>query len=382
MIQPSPNGHGRDIRVLIVDDSPLAVEILRRMLATAPEMVVAGVAGNGVEALKLIPEVRPDVVCTDLHMPKMSGLDMIREVMTRYPLPILVISVSVQEDQKQNIFQMLEAGALDILAKPRGGLQSDFDVTAHDLVTKVRILSGVKVIGRRRAAAGAAARPPSLARLAAAPPRIIGIGASTGGPQALENVLHHLSADFPLPLVCVQHIALGFMGGLVAWLAGRCHIPVRTAQEGAHPLAGTAYFPPDDRHLEIDDAGTFRCSDAVATAGHRPSVDLAFSSLARHYGGAAVGVLLTGMGVDGAQGMLDIARAGGLTIAQDEQSSVVFGMPKRAIELGGARQVLPLDQIGPALGELGDGHVSEAAARAHASEPQRQEARWTGNPKP
>lgn len=339
------------IRVLLVDDSPLSVEIIRRMLASAPEIQVVGTAGNGVEALELIPQVRPDVICTDLHMPKMNGLDMIREVMARHPLPILVLSVSVQADQKHNIFQMLEAGALDILAKPRGGLQSDFGVTAHDLITKIRILSGVKVIGKRRAAGDAVAKqmPPSLAWPAAPAPRIIGIGASTGGPQALERVLGNLPVDFPLPLVCVQHIAEGFMQGLVDWLATCCRIQVRTAKEGAAPHPGTAYFPPDDRHLEVDDAGTFRCSSALPFSGHRPSVDIAFSSLARRYGAAAVGVLLTGMGLDGAQGMLDIARAGGLTIAQDEESSVVFGMPRRAIELGAAKHVLPLDQIAPAL---------------------------------
>ena len=341
---------GREIRVLLVDDSPLSIEIIRRMLATAPEIVIVGTASNGVEALKLIPQVRPDVICTDLHMPTMDGLELTREVMARHPLPILVLSVSVQAEQKHNIFEMIEAGALDILAKPRGGLQSDFGVTAHDLITKIRILSGVKVIARRRAAGDAVATrtPPSLAG-PASPPRIIGIGASTGGPQALEQVLGHLPADFPLPLVCVQHIAEGFMQGLVGWLAGCCRIRVRTADEGAHPLAGTAYFPPDDRHLEIDDAGTFRCSSALPFGGHRPSVDIALSSLARKYRDAAVGVLLTGMGQDGAQGMLDIARARGLTIAQDEESSVVFGMPRRAIELGAARHVLPLDQIGPAL---------------------------------
>lgn len=345
---------GGDIRVLLVDDSPLSVEIIRRMLATAPEIVVVGAGKNGLHALELIPQVRPDVIVTDLHMPKMNGLEMTREVMARHPLPILVLSVSVQPEQTHNIFQMLEAGALDILAKPRGGLDSDFGVTAHDLITKIRILAGVKVIGRRPAAVAAAAKqtPPSLAGPAAPAPRIIGIGASTGGPQALDTILRHLPPDFPLPLVCVQHIAEGFMRGLVDWLATCCRIHVRTAEEGAAPQSGTAYFPPDDRHLEIDDAGVFRCSSALPFAGHRPSVDIALSSLARRYGAAAVGVLLTGMGQDGAQGMLDIARAGGLTLAQDEQSSVVFGMPRRAIELGAARYVLPLDQIGPALREL------------------------------
>ena len=364
MNQQSALGAGRDIRVLLVDDSPLSVEIIRRMLATASEIQVVGTASNGVQALELIPQVLPDVICTDLHMPKMDGVGLTREAMARHPLPILVLSVSVQAEQANNIFQMLEAGALDIMAKPRGGMEADFGVTTHDLITKIRILSGVKVIAKRRATTNALAKqtPPALAGLAAFSPRIIGIGASTGGPQALERVLGHLPADFPLPLVCVQHIAEGFMQGLVDWLATHCRIRVRTAEEGATPRSGTAYLPPDDRHLEIDDAGTFRCSNALPSGGHRPSVDLALSSLARHYGNCAVGVLLTGMGQDGAQGMLDIARAGGLTIAQDEDSSVVFGMPRRAVELGAVRHVLPLEQIAPALIRVAsDGTTGTAA---------------------
>lgn len=354
------NANSQQIRVLLVDDSPLAVELIRRMLASAPDIAVVGNAGNGAQALALIPQLRPDVICTDLHMPIMDGLELTQEVMTRDPLPILVLSVSVQAEQEHNIFCMLEAGALDILAKPRGGLESDFGVTALDLITKIRILAGVKVIRRRRSAVAAPARPlpPSLLGLVTTPPRIVGIGASTGGPQALEQVLGQLPADYPLPLLCVQHIAEGFMHGLVAWLAGCCRIRVCSAEEGVLPLAGTAYFPPDNRHLEIDDSGVFRCSSALPMAGHRPSVDVAFGSLARRHGAGAVGVLLTGMGQDGAQGLLDIARAGGLTIAQDQASSVVYGMPRRALELGAVRQVLPLEQIGPALCALaaGAGH--------------------------
>ena len=350
MSQQFANRNGHDIRVLLVDDSPLSIEIIRRMLATAPEIQVVGTASDGAEALALIPQLRPDVICTDLHMPKMDGVELTRMVMARHPLPILVLSVSVQTDQEHNIFQMIEAGALDILAKPRGGLQADFGVTAHNLITKIRIVAGVKVIGTRRTTVSdAVAKPPRLAGMVGPAPRIIGIGASTGGPQALEQILGNLPANYPLPLLCVQHIAEGFMQGMVDWLASTCRIRVRTAVEGDQPLAGTAYFPPNDRHLEIDDAGAFRCSGAIPLGGHRPSVDIAFSSLARRYGPAAVGVLLTGMGQDGAQGMRDIVRAGGLTIAQDESTSIVFGMPRCAIELGAALQVLPLDQIGPAL---------------------------------
>ena len=370
MKDATPGAAKHEIRVLLVDDSSVSIEIIRRMLATAPEIRIVGIAVNGVEALQLIPQVRPDVICTDLHMPKMNGLEMIRELMLRDPLPVLVLSVSVQSEQKDNIFQMLEAGALDILAKPHGGMEADFGGLAHDLVTKIRVLSGVKVIRRPRSANGAIPgrifpprRLPGAAR-----PQIIGIGASTGGPQALERILGSLPQSFPLPLICVQHIAEGFMQGLVDWLATHCRIRVRTAEEGTEPHAGTAYFPPNDRHLEIDASGRFRCSGALAVGGHRPSVDIALSSLARHYRDATLGVLLTGMGQDGATGMLEIARAGGTTIAQDEESSVVFGMPKRAIELGAARYVLPLVEIGPALCTMVNGKSMPAQPMANLAE--------------
>lgn len=356
------NGNGSVIKVLLVDDSPISMEIMRRMLASAPDIKVVGAARDGLDALELIPLVHPDVICTDLHMPKMDGLALTREVMARHPLPILVLSVSVQAQQQDNIFRMLEAGAVDILAKPRGGLDSDFSVIAQDLIRKIRILSGVKVIGRRGAAAAAPPLPPMVTSTPSSL-EIIGIGASTGGPQAFEKILGQLPADFPLPLLCVQHIAQGFMPGLVSWLASTSRIRVTTAIEGTPPQAGTAYFPADNRHLEIDDNGLFRCSSGLPVGGHRPSVDMAFSSLARCYGGAAAGVLLTGMGQDGAQGLADIARAGGLTIAQDEESSVVFGMPKRAIELGAARQVLPLDRIGPVVCELAAGGAARETTK-------------------
>lgn len=352
----APSKRSSDIRVLLVDDSPIALELTRRMLAGAPGVVVVGAAGDGAQALQLIPKLHPDVVCTDLHMPVMDGYQLTREIMARHPLPILVLSVSVQAEQEHNIFQALDAGALDILAKPRG-LGSDFGVMAHDLVTKIRVLSGVKVIGRRRPST-ADASAFALAWPAAA--RIIGLGASTGGPQALEMVLRQLPASYPLPLVCVQHIAAGFMQALVDWLDGCCSIRVCCAEEGLAPQPGSAYFAPDQRHIEVDDAGLLRCSAALAPGGHGPSVDVTFHSLARHYRAGAVGVLLTGMGQDGAQGMFDIMRAGGLTIAQDEQSSVVFGMPRCAIELGAARHVLALERIGPALCALAARAVSES----------------------
>ena len=252
MNAPSLRGSAKMIRVLLVDDSALSLELVSRMLAAAPDIKVVGRAHDGAQALELIEQLHPDVICTDLHMPTMDGLALTREVMVRHPLPILVLSMSVQAEQEHNIFSMLEAGALDVLAKPRGGPEANFGVIANDLITKIRVLSGVKVIGRLKTvpntAATFAAQPLSLGVTAGAL-RIIGIGASTGGPQAFEGILRQLPADFALPLVCVQHIAQGFMQGLVDWLASSCKIRVCTAQEGAEPQAGTAYFPPDDRHL-------------------------------------------------------------------------------------------------------------------------------------
>lgn len=346
----------RKIRVMLVDDSPLSLELFRRMLATDPEIELVGVALNGREALAKVEAARPDVICTDLHMPVMNGAALTRELMRTRPVPILVMSVSVQASQQDNIFAMLEAGAVDILAKPLGGLDMHFDKMAGDLLLKIKVLSGVKVV--RRPASGALAdtdagqSPGNLPRLAQMPqtaPRMICIGSSTGGPQALETILRALPREFPLPLLCVQHIAPGFMQGLVNWLANSCRIRVMMAESGMRPEAGTAYFPQEGRHLEVDQDGRLRCSALPAVGGHRPSVDLAMTSLARYCWDRAAGVLLTGMGQDGALGLLEILRAGGYTIAQDEATSVVFGMPARAVELGAARAVMPLPQIAAGL---------------------------------
>lgn len=346
-------GARRPIRVLLADDSPLALEIIGRMLGTASDIAIVAVARNGNEALELVRSAKPDVVCTDYHMPVMDGLALTRELMRTAPLPILVMSTSLQPGQKNNIFAMLDAGALDVLAKPAGGLEGDSLRLTDELIEKIRVLSGVKVFRRRPAVAAvgpalAALRIPQLAT----PPRIIGIGASTGGPQALEAILKSLPSNFPVPLVCVQHISQGFVGGLVSWLSDCCRIGVRIAEHGAIPTAGTAYFAADDRHIEVDAAGCFRLSSSRPVDGHRPSIDLAMRSLARCYGSRAMGVLLTGMGQDGAAGLLDIHRAGGFTVAQDEGTSIVYGMPRHAVELGAAGAVMPLPRIAEFLRQL------------------------------
>jgi two-component system, chemotaxis family, protein-glutamate methylesterase/glutaminase len=342
------------IRVLIVEDSLIALVILKRILTSSPQIEIVGEAHSGLEALQLIPQVQPDVICTDLHMPKMNGLAFTSEVMALYPRPILVISAFVQEEDTQQVFQLLEAGAVDIFPKPRLGLAIDNDVFRKELINRIHVLSGVKVLTKRR-------KPPRNTKKidqkglpifsfnSYPRPKIIIIGASTGGPQALYEMFTQLPSDFPIPIICVQHICVGFLQGLIDWLANSCSLQIQIARLGDTPKSGFIYFPPEQKHLELDVRGRFIFSDTPPLAGHRPSITVTFMSVAKVYKKATTGVLLTGMGRDGADGMQMIAEAGGFTIAQDEATSVVFGMPKEAIKLGAAKQILPIQAIAPTL---------------------------------
>jgi two-component system, chemotaxis family, protein-glutamate methylesterase/glutaminase len=342
------------VSVLLVDDSLIALTIMARMLSTSPDIQVVGKARSGREALELIPRLQPAVICTDLHMPDMDGLELTQEIMDRFPRPILVVSAAVQSEDAHNVFRLLEAGAVDVLPKPRGGLAADEPGVAQELIRKIKIISGVVALTRRQKNA------PSSAQLQAGPsspplpprPRIVAVGASTGGPQALRTILAQLPADFPAAILCVQHISEGFLAGLVDWLATQCALSVKIAQSGEQPRPGTIYFPQEGTHLEIDKSGRLVCSHKAPVDGHRPSVTATFKSVAEYCGDAAIGVLLTGMGSDGAQGMHEIFEAGGITIAQNEETSVVFGMPKQAIALGAVKYVLPVHKIAFMLPEF------------------------------
>jgi two-component system, chemotaxis family, protein-glutamate methylesterase/glutaminase len=352
------------IRVLLVEDSQIALVILKRILDSSPQVEVVGTARTGIEALALIPEVQPDVICTDLHMPQMDGLEFTSQVMARYPRPILVISVSVQEDDTQQVFQLLEAGAVDIFPKPHAGLIADDTVLKQALIHKIQVLSGVKVFTKRQKAAPTRSEIRRPAVSYSLPyPKLVVIGASTGGPQSLHEIFANLPSNFPLPIICIQHISFGFLQGFIDWLGKSCRLPIQIAQAGDLPQAGRIYFPPEQQHLELDMKGRFVYSTAPPVNGHRPSVNVTLESVAKRYGNATIGILLTGMGNDGAAGMQAIAQAGGFTIAQDEATSVVFGMPKEAIALGAVKQVLPIQAIAPTLLTLVRNRFSEFTAQ-------------------
>ncbi|AFZ34613.1 response regulator receiver modulated CheB methylesterase [Stanieria cyanosphaera PCC 7437] len=348
------------IKVLLVEDSPIALTILQKILATSSEITVVGTASNGIEALDLIPKLEPNVICTDLQMAKMDGLEFTKQVMAKYPKPILIISNSVQQSDTENIFELLQAGAVDVFPKPVGGQATEYEQVKQTLLNKIKILSGVSVFTKplkdqrhssRTNNPGlieATVQITSSAKISSRV-QLITIGASTGGPQALAKLLKPLPSDFPVPIICTQHISEGFLSGLVSWLGRECKLAVKIAERGEIPIPGTVYFAPEKHHLEIDTQGKFIYLDHPPVDGHRPSVTVTFKAVARHYSRGAVGILLTGMGKDGAEGTKAIADVGGLTIVQDESTCVVFGMPKEAIALGAAQHILPLSEITPFL---------------------------------
>ncbi len=355
------------IRVLLVEDSPVVLVVLKRLLATAADIEVVGTACNGQEALERLPTLQPDVICVDYHMPVMDGLTFTQRVMSQFPRPILVISTSVHpQENEHNIFRLLEAGAVDIFPKLKVGTDQDYESFRQVLINKIKVLAGVKVFTRYGLKATTTQQKTTILTPSAkqvsqpldgihAPlstVRAIAIGASTGGPQALHTLLTQLPDHLALPIFCVQHISEGFLQGLVNWLAAECRLPVKIAQAGALPLPGVIYFAPERSHLEFGRQGQFLCTASAPVDGHCPSVTIMLRSAAQHYGNGLIGILLTGMGRDGASGMQDVALAGGITIAQDEQSSVVFGMPKEAIALGAAKHVLSIDAMPTALAKM------------------------------
>ncbi|ACK64847.1 response regulator receiver modulated CheB methylesterase [Rippkaea orientalis PCC 8801] len=349
------------IKVLLVEDSPVALTLLKRMLTSNDQTEVVGTARTGIEALELIPKVNPDVICTDIYMPQMDGLEFTSQVMAKYPRPILVISAGVQNKDTQEVFAILDAGAVDVFPKPAGGLGVDYEVTKKQLINKIKVLSGIKVFTKiRRTTASIMLTKSSISTpetrlssvVSSSDPdkiRVVAIAASTGGPHAFQEIFSSLTPNFPVPILCVQHISEGFLQGFLNWLKTVCSLRVEIAEHQQVPQPGKIYFPPEHRHLQIDAQGRFNCTLSPPVDGHCPSATALFESVAQFYGKESVGILLTGMGRDGARGLLKIAQAGGLTIAQDESTSVVFGMPQEAIKLGATKTVLPIQEIAPLL---------------------------------
>jgi two-component system, chemotaxis family, protein-glutamate methylesterase/glutaminase len=332
----------RPIRVLVADDSELFRELLGRVVVGEPGFEVVALAADGNAAAALARSLRPDVITMDLNMPDADGFSGIARIMAETPTPILVLTANPAEMVG---FRALSLGALDILEKPQAS--TDLEQYGQLLRSRLRLLAGVKVIRHLRGLREHRLAPHS----SAARPELVVIGASLGGPRALAAILRALPPSFPVPVAVVQHIADGFTEGLASWLATEARLEVREARDGDRLRPGLVVLAPTGRHLLVGE-GVARLSDAAALDGFKPSVTPLFASAAHSYGARACGVMLTGMGRDGAAGLRAIKDAGGPTIAQDEATSAVFGMPRAAIELGAVDRVLPLDAIPRALVEL------------------------------
>ena len=361
------------IKVLLVEDSPIALNVLKRMIDSDPEMRVVGTARTGQDAMGLLPKLKPNMICTDLFMPRMDGLEFTQQVMATQPTPILVISAGVGSEDKNNVFSLLEAGAVDVFPKPSGGQIEDYEAQKDKLLQKIRVLAGVKVFTKRNKGIQLPGKqkepltmPPVGNRISpkfTRPIEIVAIGASTGGPQAFQEILAKIPLTFPVPILCVQHISQGFLEGFIRWLDQSCPIPIQIAKTGEKPQAGRVYFPPDRQHLRLDSQGRFICLEGPPVDSHCPSVTVLFQNVAQRFGAASVGILLTGMGRDGATGLADLKAKGAYTIAQDEASSIVFGMPQEAIKLDAAKVVLPLPDIADhLLGIMAKSQLTKAIA--------------------
>lgn len=340
----------KTVRVVVVDDSPTARLMICRMLEADPLIKVVGTAGNGREAMEQVGLLEPDLVTMDVNMPVMDGIVAIEQIMAYHPVPVLVVSSVIEREHTANAARALGAGAVDVICKPQPGSAAEFRNAASDLRAKVKMLSRVKVITHPRAKLVSRLqqvqeRADHLVQPAAAGEMVVAIGSSTGGPQALQRILGSLPADINAGIVIVQHIAAGFTDGLVDWLSGSCKIKISKGRGGQKIEKGLAIIAPDGIHMIVAPGGRVQLVETQITGPHKPAADVLLESVADVYGKNGVGVILTGMGRDGALGIKSMHDRGGHTIAQDKNSSVIFSMAKEAIRLGGVEKVAPLTDI-------------------------------------
>jgi two-component system chemotaxis response regulator CheB len=343
----------RKINVLVADDSKVTRMFLVHLLESDPQICVIGAVNDGQAALDFLQENKPDVVLMDIHMPRLDGFEATRCIMETQPVPIIICTATTDPKEVATTFRSMEAGAVACIEKPIGREHTDFDAMVTNLLQTVKLMSEVKVVRRwprsRLAPLPAPVARPAELRPASAAVKLIGMGASTGGPPVLQTVLASLPKDFPVPILIVQHIARGFLPGMAEWLNQTTGMQIHVASYGTCPLPGHVYLAPDDFHMGISASGRILLTKEEPENGLRPAVSFLFRTLAEVCGPNALGVLLTGMGKDGAAELKLMKDKGAVTIAQDRESSVVHGMPGEAIEAGGAMHVLSADNIPAAL---------------------------------
>jgi len=331
----SSQASGDPVRLLVVDDSPSIRAVIRAMVEGDAGIRIVGEAGTGGEAVEMARTLRPGVVLMDVQMPGMNGIEATGRIMASQAVPIIAFSAFTWGGEAKASIEMLAAGALDVMAKPDLGGAGAVSDCSRVLRKKIRSASRVAVVRHlRRAVPTAQGRGEPAGRSDGTRFEVLGVGASTGGPTALRELFSRLPADFPFPILVVQHITAGFTSGFVEWLRQHTPLDVRVANEEDRAVPGSILIAPEGRQLEAMPGGAVRATSRKPRGVHLPSADALLSSLASVYGPTCIGAVLTGMGSDGAAGLLDIRRAGGFTLAQDEETCVVFGMPREAVRRG------------------------------------------------
>jgi two-component system chemotaxis response regulator CheB len=338
------------IRVLIIEDSSVIRESLEHIILQDPRLEIADMVGSAEEALRILDCTAPDVITMDIWLPGMNGFDATRKIMERRPTPIVVVSAAVGDENLRIAMNALQAGALTVLEKPVGPASAEYAAFAERLCTQLVIMSRVKVVRRHPVVPFTRSLPQ---RIEPQPSRhrMLGIATSTGGPNAVVQILRGLGAEFPLPILLVQHITESFLEGFASWLQSVSPFSVMLVKDCVVPATGTVYLAAPRRHLRLE-CGVLRGDPGDPVDAHRPSGTVLFDSMAKSLGRGALGVLLTGMGEDGAAGLLQIRNSGGHTIAEHESTAVVYGMPAAAVRLGAVCESLPLPAIAPRILEL------------------------------
>ncbi|MBI4791301.1 MAG: chemotaxis-specific protein-glutamate methyltransferase CheB [Deltaproteobacteria bacterium] len=347
------------IKVLLVDDSVTTAEFISALLSADKELQVVGKAGDGEAAIRMTALLQPDIVLMDINMPKMNGYEATRRILEIHPVPIIICSNIWQPGELVRCFEAIETGAVTAIAKPPGPGHLDFVRLADQFVKTVKAMAEVRVVRRKphlqmKKIESRPAVPFPATRVA---PRIVAIGASTGGPPAIKTILEGLKKDFPLPILIVQHIAAGFLEGMASWLGKVVLLPVRIPVPDEQLLAGHIYLAPNAMQMGVTKGRISISKTAFPENGLRPAVSYLFRSVAEEYGPNGIGVLLTGMGKDGAAELKTMQKRGGLTIAQDEASAVVNGMPGEAVKLQAANHVLPPEEIARLLNKVTQGVI-------------------------
>lgn len=343
------------IKVLVVDDSLTVQELMKHILTSDKDIEVIGSVNNGIEALKFLETMKPDVITMDINMPYMNGFEATQRIMETNPVPIIMITSLFDSTDVDRTFQAIQAGAVSVIEKPVSVRNQGYEQMCNNIIDKVKLMSEIKVVKRKFHTSKELKKSSEIKKIVDSEycdKKVIAIGVSTGGPPILRKIISNLTTNLSVPILIVQHITPGFINGLVAWLRQATNIPIHIAFDGQSILPGNIYFAPDDEHMEIVYNGKISLNKQEKINGLRPTVSHLFNSVANAYGKNSIGILLSGMGRDGVEELKLLREKGAITIAQDKESSVVYGMPGEAVKINAAQYILSPEKIAELINGL------------------------------